>query len=95
MSYKFQTSKSDSFVTVMMPKVLLGEKYTAHINGNHLLTTVFHDNGTHAWIGLRPNTNGTIQITGSTVVPEFPLFFPLAIGISMILILQFRTRFKD
>lgn len=95
MSYEFQTSKSNSFVTVIMPKSLLGEKYAAHINGDHMLTTVFHDNATHAWIGLRPNTNGTIQISGTTAIPEFPLFVPLVIGISMILILRLRTRFKD
>ena len=89
-SYQFQISKPHSFVTVVMPKVLLGAKYAAYINGNHLLTTVFHENDTHSWIGLRPDTNGTIQITGSTVIPEFPLFLPLAIGISMILILQFK-----
>ena len=93
-SYQFQISKSHSFVTVVMPKVLLGAKYAAHINGNHLLTTVFHENNTHSWIGLRPDTNGTIQITGSTVIPEFPLFLPLAIGISMMLILQFRVYSK-
>ena len=93
-SYQFQISKSNSFVTIIMPKVLLGAKYTSHINGNHLLTTVFHENDTHAWIGLRPNTNGTILITGSTVIPEFPLFLPLVIGMSMILILQFRLYSK-
>jgi hypothetical protein len=93
-SYQFQISKSHSFVTVVIPKVLLGAKYAAHINGNHLLTTVFHENDTHAWIGLRPDTNGTIKITGSTVIPEFPLFLPLAIGISMILLLQFRVYSK-
>ena len=93
-SYQFQISKPYSFVTVIMPKVLLGAKYAAHINGNHLLTTVFHENDTHAWIGLRPSTNGIIQITGSTVIPEFPLFLPLAIGISMILFLQFRVYSK-
>ena len=93
MSYQFQTSKSHSFVTVIMPKALLGAKYASQINNNHLLTTVFHDNDTHAWIGLKPNTNGTILITGSIVIPEFPLFVPLVIGISMILILQFRIRF--
>ena len=91
MSYQFQTSKSDSFVTVIMPKALLGAKYAAHINGNHLLTNVFHDNDTHAWIGLRSSTNGTILITGSTAIPEFPLFVPLVITISFILILQFRV----
>ena len=93
-SYQFQISKPHSFVTIVMPKVLLGAKYVSHINGNHLLTTVFHENDTHAWIGLRPSTNGTIQITGSTVIPEFPLFLPLALGISMILILQFKVYSK-
>ena len=93
-SYQFQISKPHSFVTVVMPKVLLGAKYAAYINGNHLLTTVFHENDTHSWIGLRPDTNGTMQVTGSTVIPEFPLFLPLAIGISMILILQFRVYSK-
>ena len=89
-SFQFQIGKPHSFVSIVMPKVLLGAKYVAHINGNHLLTTVFHENDTHAWIGLRPGTNGTIQISGSTVIPEFPLFLPLAIGLSMILILHFR-----
>ena len=92
--YQFQINKPHSFITVIMPKVLLGAKYAAYINGNHLLTTVFHENDTHSWIGLRPDTNGTIQITGSTVIPEFPLFLPLVIGISMILILQFRVYSK-
>ena len=89
MSYQFQTSKSHSFVTVIMPKALLGAKYASHISGNHLLTNVFHDNNTHAWIGLRPSTNGTILITGSTTIPEFPLFTPLVIAISFILIFRF------
>jgi hypothetical protein len=93
-SYQFQINKPHSFVTVVMPKVLLGAKYASYINGNHLLTTVFHENDTHSWIGLRPDSNGTIQITGSTVIPEFPLFLPLAIGISMILLLQFRVYSK-
>lgn len=93
-SYQFQISKSNSFVTVIIPKVLLGAKYATHINGNHLLTTVFHENDTHAWIGLRPSTNGTIQIIGSTVIPEFPVFLPLVIGIAVILILQFRVYSK-
>jgi hypothetical protein len=93
-SYQFQISKPHSFVTVVIPKILLGAKYTSYINGNHLLTTVFHENNTHSWIGLRPDTNGTIQIAGSTVIPEFPLLLPLVIGISMMLILQFKVYSK-
>jgi hypothetical protein len=90
MSFQFQIDKDNSFVTVIMPKSLLGAKYASHINGNHLLTTIFHDNGTHAWIGLRPSTNGTLLITGSTAIPEFPLFMPLVIAISLVVILRFR-----
>ena len=92
MSFQFQIDKANSFVTVIMPKSLLGAKYASHINGNHLLTTVFHDNDTHAWIGLRPSTNGTLLITGSTAIPEFPLFVPLVIAISIVIILQFRIQ---
>ena len=91
MSFQFQTDKDHSFITVIMPKSLLGAKYTSHINGNHLLTTVFHDNDTHAWIGLRPSTNGTILITGTTAIPEFPLFVPLVIAISLVVILRFQS----
>lgn len=90
MSFQFKIDKANSFVAVIMPKSLLGAKYASHIDGNHLLTTVFHDNGTHAWIGLRPSTNGTILITGSTAIPEFPLFVPLVIAISLVVILRFR-----
>ena len=90
MSFQFQIDKANSFVTVIMPKSLLGAKYASHINGNHLLTTVFHDDDTHAWIGLRPSTNGTLSITGSTAIPEFPLFIPLVIAISIVVILRFR-----
>lgn len=92
MSYSFQVTKPNSFVTIIIPQFLLGGHYTVHINGNHLLTNTFHTNGTHSWIGVRPSTNGTLQIIGTSVVPEFPLFMPLVIGIIMILIFQFRTK---
>ncbi len=92
MAYAFNISKPNSLVTIIMPQALLGGNYTTHINGNHLLINVFHKNQTHVWIGVRPSTNGTIQITGTTAIPEFPLFVPLVIGITMILVLQFRNR---
>ena len=91
MEYSFQVAKPNSFVTIILPQALLGGNYTVHLNYNHLLTNIFHKNGTHSWIGVRPSTNGTIQIIGTSVIPEFPLFVPLVIGITMILILQFRT----
>ena len=92
MQYSIDIAKPNSFVTVIMPQSMLGGKYVTHINNNHLLTNVFHKNGTHTWIGVRPSTNGTVQIIGTTVIPEFPEFVPLFIGIIIILVFQFRTR---
>lgn len=92
MQYSVDITKPNSLVTIIMPQAMLGGKYVTHINYNHLLTTVFHKNETHSWIGVRPSTNGTIQIIGTTVIPEFPVFVPLLMGIVIILVLQFRTR---
>ena len=89
MSYSFNIDQPNSFVTVIMPKELLWGPYQAMINTNKTLTSEFHDNSTHAWIGMRPIQSGTVQITGTSVVPEFPLFVPLAIAISAVVGLKF------
>jgi hypothetical protein len=91
MQYTVDISKPN-FVTIILPQAMLGGKYVAHINYNHLLTTVYHQNQTHSWIGVRPSTNGTIQVIGSTVIPEFPLFVPLLIGMVIMIVLPFRSR---
>jgi hypothetical protein len=91
-TYAFDINKPNSFVTVIMPQELLWGPYQGKINGTGTLTTTFHNNGTHAWIGLKPSKAGTIQLTGTTAIPEFPLFVPLVIGISAVIALQFRNR---
>ncbi|MBI2007023.1 MAG: hypothetical protein HYS75_07265 [Nitrosopumilales archaeon] len=45
---------------------------------------------THVQLNIRPETAGTIRIIGTSVVPEFPLFVPLVLGMSMIMVLVFR-----
>lgn len=92
MSDSFNIDQANSFVTVIMPKDLLWGPYHATINTNKTLTNLIHDNGTYAWIGIRPIHSGTVQITGTTVVPEFPLFVPLAIAISAVIGLQFLNK---
>jgi hypothetical protein len=92
MEYSLQVVKPNSFVTMIIPQALLGGNYTVHLNYNHLLTNIFHKNETHVWIGVRPFTNGTIQVIGTRAIPEFPMFLPLVMGITMILVLQFRTK---
>jgi len=89
MSYAFNIDQPNSFVTVMMPQNLLWGPYQATINNNKTLTNEIHHNGTYAWIGIRPTQSGTVQITGTSVVPEFPLFVPLAIAISAVIGLRF------
>lgn len=89
MSYAFNIDQPNSFVTVIMPQELLWGPYQSTINTNHTLTTEFHHNGTHAWIGIRPSQSGTVQIVGTTVIPEFPMFVPLVIAISAVVALRF------
>ncbi|MBI1828191.1 MAG: hypothetical protein HYR87_01750 [Thaumarchaeota archaeon] len=91
-AYAFNINKPHSFVTVIMPQELLWGPYQGKLNGNGTLTTTFHNNGTHTWIGFHPSKAGTIQLTGTTAIPEFPLFVPLVIGITVVIALQFRNR---
>jgi len=91
-AYAFNINKPHSFVIVIMPQELLWGPYQGKLNGNGTLTDTFHQNGTYAWIGLHPSKAGTIQLTGTTAIPEFPLFVPLVIGITAVIALQFRNR---
>lgn len=91
-AYAFDIDKAGSLVTVLMPKALLWGPYEARINTSPILTTQFYENDTYAWIGMMPNQSGTLQITGTTAIPEFPMFVPLAIAISAVVALRFATR---
>ena len=93
-SITFDVTKGNPLVTVIVPLDLLWEPYEVYLNSNKTLNREFYNNGTHVWLGFRPDTSGTIRIIGTSVVPEFPLFIPLAIGISAVLVLQFRNKFN-
>ena len=90
----FNIPKNNSLVTAIIPLELLWQPYDVYLNSKQTLNSEFYNNGTHAWLGFRPNTSGTINIIGTTVVSEFPLFFPLVIGISIVLMLQFGNKFN-
>jgi hypothetical protein len=89
MSYAFNIDQPNSFVTVIMPQELLWGPYQTKINTNHTLTNEFHHNSTYAWIGIKPSQSGTVQIVGTTAIPEFPMFVPLVIAISAVVALRF------
>jgi len=62
------------------------------LNDERIFVNEFYINETHAGINIRPDTSGTIEIIGTTVIPEFPIFAPLLVGIVAVIILQFRNR---
>ncbi len=93
-SITFDVAKGHQLVTVIVPLDLLWEPYEVYLNSNQTFNREFYNNGTHVWLGFRPDTSGTIRIIGTTVVPEFPLVVPLVIGISAVVILQFRNKFN-
>jgi hypothetical protein len=92
MSYAFNIDRPNAFVSVIMPMELLGGHYQASINTNKTLTSKFYINDTYVGIGIRPAQSGTVQITGTTVVPEFPMVVPLVIAISAVVAFRFVSK---
>jgi hypothetical protein len=92
-SLSFNDLKGNSYITAIIPLKLLWEPYDVNLNSNSTENREFYNNGTHAWLGFKPEIPGRVQIIGTTVVPEFPLFVPLAIGISAVILIQFRNKF--
>lgn len=90
----FEVPKNNSLVTAIIPLKLLWEPYDVYVNANQTKNAEFYNNGTHVWLGFRPDSSGIINIIGTTVIPEFPLFIPLVIGISIVLLLSFRNKSK-
>lgn len=63
-TYSLDIDRANVPISVIMPKDLLAGKYAVTINGKPTLHTEFNENATHIWIGLEPDKNGTVQITG-------------------------------
>ena len=83
----FEVNDNNQFVTVIIPLELLWEPYLVFLDDEKIPQHNFKNNGTHAWLNIRPETSGEIEIIGTTVIPEFPLIAPLAIGFLIILVI--------
>ena len=90
----FKINDSNQMVTTVIPLELLWGPYVVFLDDEKKLFHEYNNNGTHAWISLRPDTAGEITIIGTTVVPEFSIIAPLAIGFLMILIVSFIKKFS-
>jgi len=95
----FDVKNDHQFVTLLIPLELLWNPYHVYLDQEpfevladeeQVLKNEFAVGKTHVQLNIRPETAGTIRIIGTSVVPEFPLFVPLVLGISMIMALVFR-----
>jgi len=93
-SISFDVSNENQFVTTVIPLELLWNPYIVLLDDEKILFHQYINNGTHIWLSLKPETSGAITIIGTTVIPEFPIIAPLAIGFLMILALPFTRKFN-
>ena len=93
-SITFDAKGENRFVTTIIPLELLWEPYTVFLNEEEIPSRQHINNGTHVWLIINPDESGQVNIIGTTVVPEFPIIAPLAIGFLMILVLPFMKKFS-
>ena len=90
----FDVNESNQFITTIIPLELLWGPYTILLDDEKTYFNDSKNNGTHVWINMKPNTAGEINIIGTTVVPEFPIIAPLAIGFLMIMMIPLMKKFN-
>jgi len=93
-SISFDVSNENQIVTTIIPLELLWNPYIVLLDDEKILFHQYINNGTHIWLSLKPETSGAITIIGTTVIPEFPIIAPLAIGFLIILALPFTRKFN-
>lgn len=93
-SISFDVSNENQLVTTIIPLELLWNPYIVLLDDEKIFYHEYINNGTHIWLSLKPDTSGAITIIGTTVIPEFPIIAPLAIGFLIILALPFTRKFN-
>ena len=86
-SISFQVNDENKFITIIIPLELLGGPYVVFLDDDKILFHKFMNGETHVTLDIKPKTSGEITIIGTTVIPEFPIIAPLAIGFLMILVI--------
>ena len=88
----FDVDEPDQFITLWIPLELLWNPYDVYLNDKNMNKNRFFVNETHVGFSVKPETSGTINIIGTSAVPEFPIFIPLFIALTTVIILQFRSK---
>ncbi len=88
----FDINTAQRFVTLIVPLELLWNPYEVYLNDEKIIKHEFSQNSTHVWLNIRPNSVGTVQIIGTSAVPEFSMLLPFVLGIAIVLGLQMKNR---
>ncbi len=83
----FKVNDNNQYITAVIPLELLWEPYLVFLDDEKIWYHDYINNGTHVWLSMKPETSGEITIIGTTVIPEFPIIAPLAIGFLIILVM--------
>jgi hypothetical protein len=90
----FKVNDNNQYVTAIIPLELLWEPYLVFLDDEKIFYHDYNNNGTHVWVSMKPETSGEIIIIGTTVIPEFPIIAPLAVGFLMILVVPLIRKFN-
>jgi len=92
----FDVNDENQFVTLKIPLELLWNPYRVYSDeeGRQILNHELIVEEGFVQLNIRPDTTGTITIVGTTVIPEFPLFMPLLIGIMMVIAIHSKKNFS-
>jgi len=88
----FDVNEDNQLITLIIPLELLWNPYEVYLNEEKILKHEFFSNETHSWLNIRPDNSGSIEIIGTTVIPEFPILAPLFVGIAIVVALQLKNR---
>jgi hypothetical protein len=91
-SVNFNIEDKNKFIAILLPLELLWDPYQIFLDDKKIKFQKTPISETHVLLNMKPETSGTVSIIGTTVIPEFPIIAPLAIGFLMILIIPFMKK---
>ena len=65
----FEIFDENKFVTITIPVNFLAQPYEVFLDDEKIIFHDYIENGTHVWVNIRPESSGTVSITG-TIIPD-------------------------
>jgi predicted PilT family ATPase len=93
-SISFQVNEENKHVIIIMSEELLGGPYLVFLDDEKIKFNKIMKGENHIVLSMKPEVSGEIIIIGTTVIPEFPIFAPLAVGFLIILTLPLMRKFS-